>query len=68
MTNASGVTFAPSFRASDPCLSRATGNFKLKSRAWALTSESLKSGSTQTPIHFTFSAGKLSARLLSVGL
>ena len=35
---------------------------------WVLTSESLKSGSTQTPTHLTFSAEKLSTRLLSVGL
>ena len=39
----------PSLRANDPCRSRTTGNFKLKSRAWASTSLSLRVGVDADP-------------------
>ena len=55
-------------RANAPWRSRTTGNFRLKSRAWAFRSASLRSGSTQTPTHFTGFAGKAAIREPSVGL
>ena len=62
------MTFAPSFAASAPSRSRATGNFRPKSLAWACTSASDRSGSTQTPTSFSDASGNSPTSALSVGL